>query len=52
MFIGRPAQADEAESAREADHDDMRIMRQINGKVKRAHLFCLVEMFERALRAG
>ena len=39
-------------SAREADQDDMRIMRQINGKVKRAHPFCLVEMFERALRAG
>ena len=38
-FVGRPAQADEAESAREADHDEMRIMRQINGKVKRAHLF-------------
>ena len=26
-FVGRPAQADEVESAREADHDNMRIMR-------------------------
>ena len=51
-FVGRPAQANEAESARETDHDGMRIMRQINRKVKRAHLFCLMEMFEQALRAG
>ena len=46
-FVGRPAQADEVRSAREADHDDMRIMRQINRKVQRAHLPALPEMFER-----
>jgi hypothetical protein len=47
-----PVQADEAESARDADHDDMRSMRQRERKVKRAHLPGLMEMFERALRAG
>ena len=47
-----PVQADEAESARDADHDDMRSMRQRDRKLKRAHLPGLMEMFERALRAG
>ena len=51
-FVARPAQANEVESARDGDHDNMRIMRQVNRNVQCAHLFCLVEMFERALRAG
>ena len=51
-FFPRPAQADEVGPAREADHDDMRITRQLNRKVQRAHLPGLMEMFERALRAG
>ena len=46
-IFARPVQVDEAESARDTDHDDMRFMRQRNWKVKRAHLPGLIEMFER-----
>ena len=51
-FVARPAQVNEANSARLADHVDMRFMRHSNRKVERAHLPGLMEMFERALRAG
>ena len=51
-FVARPAQANEVESARDGDHDHMRIMRQVNRKVQCAHLPGLMEMFERALRGA
>ena len=50
-FFSRPVHVNEANSARRADHVDMRFMRHSNRKVERAHLLGLMEMFERALRA-
>ena len=51
-FVARPAQVNEAHSARRANHDDMRFMRYRNQKVERAHPTGLVEMFERALQGA
>ena len=50
-FFSRPVHVNEANSARRADHVDMRFMCHSNRKVERAHLLGLMEMFERALRA-
>ena len=52
-FFARPVQADKVNSARDSDHEDMRIRRAHAGIDDRgAHLPGLMEMFERALRAG
>ena len=51
-FVVRPAQVNEADSARRDNHDDMRFMRHSNQEIERAHLPSSVKMFERALRAG